>query len=93
MAGASHARLSVGIPGLDSMLQGGLLRGSTTLALGPAGSGKTLLGLHFLTAGARNGEPGLHFGFYETPARLASKASNIGLNLDQHLDRGVIEIV
>ncbi len=63
------------------MLHGGLLSGSTTMLLGPPGSGKTLLGLHVLDAGARAGEPGLHFGFYEPPLLLAETAAAIGLDL------------
>src|SRR5687768_14537328 len=56
-------------------------QGSTTLVLGPPGSGKTLLGLHFLAAGAHLGQPGLHFGFYETPPQLRTKAEQLGLDL------------
>src|SRR5262249_51616154 len=56
-----------GISGLDDMLGGGVPAGSTTMVLGSPGSGKTLLGLHFLMAGVRAGEHTLHFGFYETP--------------------------
>ena len=42
------SRLSLGIPRLDAMCGGGLLRLSTTVLLGSPGSGKTLLGLNFL---------------------------------------------
>jgi hypothetical protein len=49
--------------------------------LGAPGSGKTLLGTHFLAAGARQGQRGLHFGFYETPIRLLDKARQVGLDL------------
>jgi len=92
-AGEERARLPLGIPGLDGMLIGGLVAGSTTMLLGPPGSGKTMLGLHFLAAGARAGEMGLHFGFYEPPARLIGKADGAGLDLGRYVREGRVEIV
>ncbi|MDF2693591.1 MAG: putative circadian clock protein KaiC, partial [Labilithrix sp.] len=45
-------RLSTGVAGLDEALHGGLLPGRTYVVRGGPGTGKTILGLHFLTAGA-----------------------------------------
>jgi circadian clock protein KaiC len=73
------ARLSTGVAGLDAMVAGGFAAGSTTLVFGSSGSGKTLLGLHFLDAGARNGESCLYFGFFERPDILRAKARRLGL--------------
>ena len=89
----ARRRLSTGVTGLDSMLRGGLLSGSTTMALGAPGTGKTLLGLHFLAASARHRQPALHFGFYETPPRLIAKAQDVGLRLAPLVARGVVEIL
>jgi circadian clock protein KaiC len=75
------------------MLGGGLWSSSTTMVQGPPGSGKTLLGLHFLAAGARAGEAGLHFGFYETPTRLIDKAAQVGLEVSSFAADGRLEIV
>lgn len=61
-------RRPMGIETLDRMLGGGLHARSTSLVLGNSGSGKTLLGINFLAAGARQGEAGLYFGFGEPPA-------------------------
>lgn len=71
-------RLSSGVPRLDAMLCGGLPPNSTTVLLGPAGAGKTTLGLHFL-AGSTAAQPGLYFGFYETPTAIRVKAATLGL--------------
>ena len=49
------------------MLGGGLPAGSVTMIHGASGSGKTLLGTSFLVEGARRGQRGLYFGFFETP--------------------------
>ena len=86
-------RLGFGVPGLDAMLRGGLLSGSTTVVLGAPGTGKTLLGLHFVAANARRRQPALHFGFYETPPRLVAKAQGVGLRLGPLVERGAVEIL
>ncbi|KAK0360053.1 hypothetical protein LTR94_028827, partial [Friedmanniomyces endolithicus] len=75
-----ESKLSIGVPGLDAMLGGGLPEGSITLLAGPSGSGKTTLGIHFLSQ-ASDAEPALHFGFFETPDRLRTKAAALGIRL------------
>jgi circadian clock protein KaiC len=77
---------------LDAMICGGLQRGSGTLVIGASGTGKTTLGLNFLARPTPE-EPGLHFGFYETPERLKLKARSIGLDLDPLLASGALEIL
>lgn len=62
--------VSTGLPALDAILDGGLVRGTSTLVLGTLGAGKTLLGLHFAVAGSRAGEPTLIYSFRESPEQL-----------------------
>lgn len=81
-----RTRISTGLAKLDTMMGGGLPRGSITLLTGPSGSGKTTLGLHFL-ATAEN-EPALHFGFFETEQRLRLKAASQGIALPPPGDPG-----
>jgi circadian clock protein KaiC len=90
---APPTRVAFGIGQLDDMLEGGLPSSSITMLLGVAGSGKTLLGVSFLSAGARMEEPGLHFGFYETPLRLIAKADRIGLDFSGHIASRQIEVM
>lgn len=78
---------------LDALLGGGLVAGTMTSLLGPAGSGKTLLGATFLEAGANAKEPGLYFSFYESPERLRDKLSNLGVDLNRHVKSGLVEAV
>ncbi len=74
-AGPVLPKASTGIRGLDEITGGGLPRGRTTLVAGGAGSGKTLLGLQFLVAGAREcGEPGVLLTFEESTARVSATA-------------------
>ncbi|MCP3143918.1 ATPase domain-containing protein [Pyxidicoccus xibeiensis] len=85
-------RQSFGIPRLDEMLHGGLVRYSSTLVFGSPGSGKTLMCLHFLAEGARRGEPGLYFGFVESPARILNKAELVSLDLRKHVKAGTLHL-
>ena len=52
-------RLSMGVPGLDAMMGGGLPRGYSLLVAGPSGSGKSILAAAFLLEGASRGETGV----------------------------------
>ncbi|MFZ0220238.1 MAG: ATPase domain-containing protein [Candidatus Nitrosopolaris sp.] len=44
-------RISTGVPGLDSLIEGGIPKGSTIMVVGNSGSGKTILCSHFLYDG------------------------------------------
>lgn len=77
-----NEKVLTGVAGLDEKIGGGLPAGSVTLLAGPTGSGKTTLGIHFLTQ-ASNAEPALHFGFFETPDRLRAKAGALGIALPE----------
>jgi circadian clock protein KaiC len=74
------------------MLGGGLPHGSTTMLIGPAGCGKTTAGLQFL-GGASAEQPGLFFGFFETPARLHVKAKQLGLPVERAIAAGDVDIM
>src|SRR3546814_12323438 len=76
----SSERISSGCADLDRLTGGGLPLGSVTLTVGPSGGGKTTLGLHFLSRSTVD-EPGLHFGFFETPERLHLKAKALTIDL------------
>jgi circadian clock protein KaiC len=59
------------------MVDGGVTEGSATLLVGPPGSGKSLLGIHFLAEGAARGEKGLFFGLGKAPPRVADPARDL----------------
>jgi circadian clock protein KaiC len=75
------ARLSSGIPALDEALGDGYWPGSATLVVGPSGAGKTLMGLHFLYAGAARDEPGILVTFQESRTQLARIVDGFGWSL------------
>ncbi|MEP7296112.1 MAG: ATPase domain-containing protein [Burkholderiales bacterium] len=62
-------RVSLGVPGLDQMLGGGLPKGYSLLVAGPSGSGKSILAAAFLAEGARCGETGVIAAFEQRPNR------------------------
>src|SRR5260370_37712993 len=74
------------------MRGGGIPRSTATLVLGASGSGKTSLGLHFLSQSSAQ-DPGLFFGFYEMPLRLRVKAAGIGIKLDGLIGQGHLQIL
>jgi circadian clock protein KaiC len=67
----ARERVTIGVGGLDPLLGGGVWRGSSTLLVGPTGSGKTTMGLQFALAGMAAGEPALYVNFQENPTQLA----------------------
>jgi circadian clock protein KaiC len=74
-------RLSTGIAGLDDVLHGGLLPHRSYLVRGTAGTGKTTLGFHFLTAGAAKGEKCLLITLGTPEARIRLDAETFGFDL------------
>jgi circadian clock protein KaiC len=71
-------RMSSGIPALDELLAHGYWPGAATLVAGPTGSGKTLMGLHFIVNGARHGEPCLIASLQENKTQLERIAAGFG---------------
>ncbi len=71
-------RISTGINGLDYVLRGGLLPARTYLVHGEPGTGKTVLGLHFLAAG----ESGLLITFGQSAEQIREDANSLNLNIE-----------
>ncbi|MBP1922236.1 circadian clock protein KaiC [Halorubrum alkaliphilum] len=79
----SIERTSTGVPGLDEVLNGGLIRGRNVLVRGSPGSGKTIFGLHFLSAGIDAGESALYVNMGEPQSYVEETADAFGLNADR----------
>jgi circadian clock protein KaiC len=82
MSNTKRALLSMGIPGLDDILHGGLAKGFLYLVEGSPGAGKTTLALQFLIDGAKNGERGLYVSLAESEPELRTVAESHGFNLE-----------
>jgi circadian clock protein KaiC len=76
-------KVSTGISGLDEMFYGGILKGTSTLVAGGAGTGKTLISLHFILNGIAKGESGVYVTFQETPSQLYALGETFGWDLER----------
>jgi circadian clock protein KaiC len=76
-------RVSIGVDGLDEILQGGLTPDRIYLLEGNPGTGKTTLALSFMLQGAKLGEKCLYITLSETAEELRAIARSHGWSLDQ----------
>jgi circadian clock protein KaiC len=79
-------------PELDALLGGGIERGSSTLVLGPAGTGKSLLTLGFAVAAVERGERAALYIFDEEIGLLFERAKGLGLDLQAMVDGGGLTV-
>jgi circadian clock protein KaiC len=86
-------RVSSGVKGLDEILGGGFPRGRTILVVGSPGSGKTILAVQFLRAGAVAGERSIYIAFDERPEQVKENVSAFGWDLDRLEAEGKIMFV
>ena len=77
---------------LDALLGGGVERGSSVLVLGPAGTGKSLLALTFVTAAVTRGEKTAMFVFDEEIGLLFNRAKGLGIDMQAMADEGNLVI-
>jgi circadian clock protein KaiC len=91
--GASHdiKRVSTGMTGLDSLLQGGFLPGRTYLITGDAGTGKTTACMQFLLAGLQQQEKAVYITVDERPAEILQSAASLDWDLQSYVqDKSLI---
>ncbi|MBV9484391.1 MAG: AAA family ATPase [Acidobacteria bacterium] len=81
-----------GIRELDALAGGGLDRGSSTLLLGPAGSGKTTIALRWASSAAERGEKTAAFIFEETVGSLLRRTRGLGMDLERHVVSGHMKL-
>ena len=73
---------------LDALLGGGVDSGSSTLILGPAGAGKSLVGFQFAAAAIRRGEKAALFAFDEELGLLFRRTNGMGIDLEGFRNKG-----
>ncbi len=86
-------RLSLGIPEMDKMLNGGLREGDSLLVAGPSGTGKSALATHFIAEGLRRGEAAIMALFEERPEGYADRAASLGLHFKTPQEQGKLELL
>jgi len=86
-------RASSGVKGLDDILEGGFPKARTILIVGSPGSGKTILAIQFLRAGALKGERSIYVTFDERPEQVKENMSAFSWDLDRLEAEGKIMFV
>lgn len=81
-----------GIVELDALLGGGIERGSSTLVIGPAGTGKSIFGIQFVAAAVGRGEKAAIFAFDEELGLLFDRTRALGFDLESMRDAGSLHI-
>jgi circadian clock protein KaiC len=89
---ASTERVSAGFERLDTMLGGGLFRGSSTLITGVPGTSKTTLAGKFAEAACQRGEKTLFVSFDEGADPIMRNLSSVGIQLRPHVKSGLLRM-
>ena len=92
LARAPTERVTSGFGGLDSMLGGGVFRGTTTLITGAPGTSKTTLAGKFAESACRRGERTLFVSFDEGGERIRRNLTSVGIHLDGYLRSGLLRM-
>ncbi|KQU78656.1 circadian clock protein KaiC [Ensifer sp. Root31] len=88
----ARVSLSSGIPALDALLGGGVELGSSTLILGPAGTGKSTFAFQFVASTIRRGQKAAVFVFDEELGLLFSRMRAMGIDLETMRESGDLHI-
>ncbi|MGQ0561358.1 MAG: ATPase domain-containing protein [Gemmatimonadota bacterium] len=86
-------RVSLGIAQLDEMMAGGVYEGDAVMVSGPTGTGKTLFGTHFISAGIRDGEKGVIAVFEEHPDAFLQRVRSVNSDFYDLVQRGAVEFI
>ncbi|HTL48977.1 MAG TPA: ATPase domain-containing protein [Verrucomicrobiae bacterium] len=87
-----HGQVESGIKAMDTLVGGGLDRGTSNLFMGPAGSGKSTLASQYVYEAARRGEKSLVYLFEETLQNFLARTSSIGMDFRKYIDKGIINL-
>ncbi|UUX95063.1 AAA family ATPase [Aquabacterium sp. J223] len=87
-----RAQLHSGLPTLDLMLGGGVEEGTSTLIVGPPGTGKSSLAAQFVSAAVGRGQPAAMFLFEESASNLLHRSDGLKQDLRSALDSGLLTV-
>jgi len=78
-------RIPSGIPGLDKLMEGGFVKGSTILISGAAGTGKTIFCVQYLMEGLKRGENCMFITLEEKPEDIINDVKRFGWDLEKYM--------
>lgn len=81
-----------GVKELDMLLGGGLGRGTSSMLMGPPGTGKSTVAVRFILEAARRGEKSILFSFDETFLTLTDRAQKLGMDLHPYIESGLVVV-
>lgn len=84
--------VETGIEGLDELMGGGLIKGSTSLMVGAPGTGKTIAAIQFIFAGAKKGEACLFITSEQNSESIIFNAQSLGIDLKKLVGKGLVSI-
>jgi circadian clock protein KaiC len=87
-----RARLTSGLAELDALLGGGIEEGTSTLVVGPAGTGKSTIAAQFAAAAAARGQRTSFFMFDESPDTLLSRCRSLGIDIEGPIAAGLVTL-
>ena len=87
-----HDAIASNSPDLDSLLGGGIARGTSTLITGPAGTGKTVLAIQYALASAERGERARLYLFDERSSTFRARSQSLNMDVEGAIERGMLSI-
>jgi len=86
-------RIKTGIPGLDGLMEGGFVLGSSYLITGGTGCGKTIFACQYLWQGLQQGDPGVYISMEEDPQDIKDDAMLFGWDFEAYEKKGLCKII
>ncbi len=88
----SPVPVGTGVREFDEMLGGGLVPGTSTLLMGPSGTGKTSTATKCVLTALERGDKAAVFMFDEELGTFLARSATLGMDLQPHLDSGNLQI-
>ncbi|MEO7774783.1 MAG: ATPase domain-containing protein, partial [Steroidobacteraceae bacterium] len=84
--------IASGVTALDTLLGGGVERGTSTLLIGPPGCGKSTIAMQYTVAAVQRGDRAAVFTFEESMAAMSARCSGIGLDIAGGVESGRLRV-
>lgn len=88
----NRSGIESGVTALDTLLGGGPDRGTSTLLMGPAGSGKSTIAVQYAVAAAERGDHAAIFAFDESAQTLEARTESLGIRFAQGRAAGQVSV-
>jgi circadian clock protein KaiC len=82
-----------GLTALDDLLGGGITTGTSTIIIGPAGTGKSTVAAQYVVAAAERGQRAVIFTFDESVSTFVTRCEGIGMKMRDKLESGAIQVI